>query len=78
MVRVTFLLDEAEHDRLAAAAVRRGVPKAALLRDLIDKQLPRTEPETLPRWKVLLQEIDVEPLNVSIDEYLYGGKVAGV
>ena len=74
MVRVTFLLDEAEHDRLAAEATHRGVPKAAVLRDLIDKQLPKADPQTLPRWKVLLGEIDVEPLDVSVDEYLYGGK----
>jgi len=74
MVRVTFLLDEAEHNRLNAAATSRGVPKAAVLRDLIDKQLPRNEPGTFPRWKVLLQELDVEPLDVSVDEYLYGEK----
>lgn len=73
MVRVTFLIDESEHDRLAAAALSRGVPKAALLRELIDAQLPKaSEQEVLPHWKTLLQAMDVEPLNVSVDEYLYG------
>ena len=74
MVRVTFLLDEPEHDRLAAAAARRGVSKAAVLRDLIDEQLPKPNAQPLPRWQLLLDQMDVEPLEGSVDDYLYGSE----
>jgi hypothetical protein len=75
MVRLTVRIDEFQDSRVRAEAKHRGVSRARVVRELIDQYLSQPQEES-PRWKKLLEQIDVEPLppGTSIDDFLYGSR----
>lgn len=59
--RLQILLDDDRHSRLTAAAERRGVAVAVVVREAIDAALPGGEPERAAAARRIL---DAEPMEV--------------
>lgn len=70
MRRVQFHIDEALDDAAAAEAARRGVSKAALIRESLARAVQRPHRTDDP-WEALVGWLDDEPVD-DIDEVVYG------
>lgn len=70
MRRVQIYLPEAVDDSLAAQAVRRGVSKAALIRQAVDREIEPT-PAVADGWQAMVGMFDSGP-GEDIDEVIYG------
>jgi len=66
--RIQIYLDESTDRRLAAEAARRGVSKASLIRQLVDRGFPEQRVDPID---ALVGAGDGEPVD-DIDEAIYG------
>ncbi len=71
MRRLQIYMDESLDDRLDAEAARRGLSKAALIRDAVARDLGLA-PATEDPWEALIGSLDDDPVD-DIDELIYGG-----
>ena len=76
MRRIQIHIDEDLDQAAAAEAARRGLSKAALIRQCLATSVGRTdEPsEPAPPWEEMIGWLDDEPVT-DIDEVLYGPKL---
>lgn len=72
MRRVQIYLEETVDDSLEAEARRRGVSKAALIRDAVNRDLP-VVPVADDPWRAMAGWLEGEPAE-DIDEVVYGRK----
>lgn len=71
MRRVQIHLPAELDDAAGAEAARRGISKAALVREALGAMLGSREPATEDPWEGFIGILDGEPVD-DIDEYLYG------
>lgn len=73
MRRIQVVIDPELDDRLEREAAARGMSKSALVRECVERELPREPVDNgLLAFLELSKEFpDIEPVD-DIDEYLYG------
>jgi hypothetical protein len=69
--RIQIHLDEVLDDALEAEAARRGVSKAALIREGMTRQLGPVVSEPEDPWQAIAGWLDDDPVD-DIDEVIYG------
>jgi hypothetical protein len=70
--RLQIYMDEALDERLEAEALRRGLSKAALIRNAVAQDLGPASPAVDDPWSALVGWLADEPV-ADIDELIYGG-----
>jgi hypothetical protein len=75
MRRIQIHIDEALDDAAEAEAARRGMSKAALIRETLAERLTDKVSEELDPWSAMCGWLDDEPVD-DIDEVLYGPRSA--
>lgn len=73
MRRIQIHLDESLDDAAATEAARRGLSKAALIRECLAAGLTRNGPGATDPWDAMIGWLDDEPVD-DIDEAIYGPK----
>lgn len=73
MRRIQIHIDEALDDAVAAAAARKGVSKAALIRTCVARALELERAGGEDPWEAMIGWLDDEPV-ADIDEAVYGPK----
>jgi hypothetical protein len=73
MRRIQIHIDESLDDAVAAAAARKGVSKAALIRSCVASALRHEAVDDQDPWNALVGWLDDEPVT-DIDEAVYGPK----
>lgn len=72
MRRIQIYLDEALDDAVATEARRRGVSKAALIRDAVAGEVPRVAAPAGDPWAALIGIGRGDGAHFDIDEVVYG------
>jgi AcrR family transcriptional regulator len=73
MRRIQLYIDEALDAAVTAEAARRGVPKAALIRECIARGIDVAAPPPEDPWEAMIGWLDDDPVD-DADEVVYAPK----
>lgn len=73
MRRIQIHLDESMDDAAAKEAERRGLSKAAIIRECLAAGLQQSGSHATDAWEAMIGWLDDEPVD-DIDEAIYGPK----